>query len=323
MLARLRFTTGGSVAIAYDAVRALLETGTTSIPTLYDALDVASKPVFDQANSYINVSKKAIGWTLDHTVGTGPTRSIIIKSLCANSAKYKYAMLSCPSSAYLVTGTTRSGDTLTDIMSAAYGTWGTTTTMSGSYPFDVYVSASDRHIMIHSVRIDTASNVSCAVFEFVNNDGYFTETSPYIPVVQAAYLDSSGSGFSSTVASRSLRAPRIKNMRSAGYPDVLGQTGGNTLLWETPFSEDEYIPADNAGYDYIGNSTDRTPILVPFGVCSKITHGFSGGAISDLTDIYMGPTSVGGNYDDVEVAGDIYVTLPFRSNSSRFFVPKG
>ena len=121
---------------------------------------------------------------------------------------------------------------------------------------------------------------------------------------------------------RTWNVPKIKNLRS-NNTDVAAAN----VYWETVYSDDDFLPADNGGYDFIGTNTDRAPILVPFGVCSKTTHAFIGGAITDLCDFYLGPTNLGAVFEEVEIGTDTYVTIPLNSgggtNIKRLYIPKG
>lgn len=317
MLAKIRFNTISSYSAIHDAVCALFETQATSISQLVTGMVPASSSTLDAVNSYINVSKTGHGWTVDSVSGTTSTRNVILKSACKNSTKQKYAQLSAPTNiANLNVGFGRSSNTLVDPLSspARYFTTGTVPVTTAN--IDVYVSSSSRHLFITVVRGDTGANNCAGAFEFVTNDGYYTETSPYVPVALGFDMDVSTS-FGSSV--RALRVPRYKNMRTSGYPDVTNQQ----CYWETPYSEDEFMPADNGGYDYLGASTDRTPLLVPFGVCNKTAHAFVGGAISDLCDIYLGPTNVGANYEETLIGTDTYIAIPISSGQKRLFIPKG
>lgn len=317
MLAKFRFNTLVDYRTPHDFVCALFETQGSSVANVLAGMLPANAAKVDVANSYINTSKNAIGWSVVNTSGTGATRSIIIQAPCKNSAKVKSVLLSTSTNlGTLQAGNGRSGNSLIDpIADSNY--YSVSIIPLATAVIDVYVSVSSRHLLIQSVRLDTMAYVSAGVFEFVTNDGYYTETSPYVPVVQAHSLDTVSTGFVSNA--RALRVPRYKNMRVAGYPDVTAQQ----CYWETPYSEDEFLPADNGGYDYLGANTDRTPLLVPFGVCNKTTHAFIGGAISDLCDVYLGPTNVGGNYEETLIGADTYVSLQMAATQKRLFVPKG
>lgn len=316
MYAKLRFTTISATTHALDAVCALFESQATTVAELHSALNEAVKPALDQANSFITTSKSPHGWTVDYVNSPGALgRTVMLKAPCKNSNKFKYAVLANVSNVNsLTTGQARTANTLADNLTP--GNWYSTSILPGSTIIDIHVSSSARHLLIAASRVDTGALLCSGVFEFVTNDGFYTESSPYIPVALAFGLDSSVNFSAST---RVFRVARYKNMRANGYPDVTAQS----CYWETPYSEDEFSPADNGGYDFLGNSSDRTPLLVPFGVCNRKVHAFQGGAISDLCDIYLGPIDVGGNYEETIIGTDSYISIPIASNTKRLFVPKG
>lgn len=315
MYAKIRLSNISNALDVNDAVLALFESQATTVAQWVAALLPATAADVDVANTVIVNTKAPMGWTVDYSSGITNSRNVLLKSPCKDSGKFKYVhFTNSTTTASIATGTARSGNTLTDAITAS--SYYTTAAIGTTASFEIHISVSARHLLISSVRLDTGVNTTSGVFEYVTNDGYFTETSPYCPVTLLDRLDLAANFTSGT---RVFKLPRYKNLRAANYPDVTNQQG----YWETPYSDDDFNPADNGGYDYIGTGTDRTPLLIPFGVCNRVTHAFVGGAISDLCDVYLGPTNVGGNYEETLIGTDPYMSIPINNNTKRLFVPRG
>jgi hypothetical protein len=316
MYAKLRLNGSQNAFTVNDAILALFDAQATTLTAWYNAMLPATQPYVNLANSYIDVSKSTCGWAVDYSSSTSNNRTALLKAPCANSVKFKYAsIIPGTSNILLNTGTNRVGNALVDSINVSSEVYFNSVVPAGSV-MDIHISSSPRHLFIGVTRIDTGASLCSAVFEHVTNDGYFSETSPYCPVVLAARMDLASNYVSGT---RTFKSPRYKNLRAANYPDVTAQQ----MYWETPYSDDDFNPADNGGYDFIGTGTDRTPLLIPFGVCNRSLHAFVGGAISDLCDVYLGPTNVGGNFQETLIGADTYMSFPINEGTKRLFLPKG
>lgn len=170
----------------------------------------------------------------------------------------------------------------------------------------IVVSISNRHFFVYS------SAATFAAFEYVVNDGFLTATSDFIPCAINV-------SFSWSSLAQAMQTPSTLH----GTTGTLITSGTSLqLYWETPYGivNTTAAPLTNNCYDFIDNNSEKTPILVPFGIQRK-NLGIIGGSISELCDMYFGPGNISGPFETVDVGGDLYMSLIF-STTQALYIPK-
>lgn len=169
---------------------------------------------------------------------------------------------------------------------------------------NIVLSMSDRHICL------VTGQAIIGMFEFVANDGYYTATSRFLP-----YCVTTTTWHGLNVSSVPMSAAGIM-YASTG---VSYAPANSQMQFETPFAATAYTPEINGGYDYIGSATEKAPVMVPFGAHRK-PSGIIGGSISELCDIYMGPTNIAGAFETISMGDMDYLCVP--GNYCMFYIPK-
>ena len=148
MLAKIRMLPSATVAMFNDVLITLFEAKPTSIAQLSAALQANTAGYLDTPNSYIDLSKKPYGWTVDYISGSGATRTAVLKAPCRNSTKQKYISLNNASNTLMLqTGTGRASPTnisLTDTTLAS--SIHDSSVIAVANATEMYVSSSDRLI---------------------------------------------------------------------------------------------------------------------------------------------------------------------------------
>jgi len=323
MYAKLRFTSGWSTGQVNDAILTLLSTNTSYTLSTMVAACAATQPKLDMANSALSYAIGGHGWTQEYLNNTTANRLAVLSSPCASSSKKKYIVTSYANNLLQITlgESWVSANTLNNPTTPTANSWLNTANTPTSGGLDVYLFVSNRFIFLATaVAASTNLALSAGVFEFVKNDGFYTETSSYIPAAQFNSQLTNASLFNGALSPFVL--PRFYSIRNSA--DRI--TGNATALWETPYVDDSGIPNTNLGYDFLGTATNWSPLLMPFGCSNRANLGFMGGAISDLSNVYLGPGNLGACFDEVIVGPTTFVQIDLGlapASYGRMFFPKG
>lgn len=317
MYAKLQISGTATAAQVVTDIVAVL-TGTTDVNALSAQIV--------KANSQI-ISMDPAGWTL---VGDYLTTGKVLSAPVAdNASQYKYVAIftSGSSVAYqLGEGYNAGGKTLTTA-TASHGlisnyASNTVTFPHGNTTFDLYITASARHIGFHTL-INSAGNYYSGdlggVFESTRKDIWNTSSSGFLPAVQtnSSYgLIAHGSSTASTQLSSTASLNTTRYMADSGATPTIISAGKSTMTlpWYsgTPNDGDtNIITLTSCGMNATGSSmvTNATGSkvhgLIPFGH-GRCVHRFIGGEISPVCNIFITTFSFGAAYDTITVSGVTY-----------------
>lgn len=304
-MAYLKYTyTSSATAAQILADVVLFLTGTT------DVADFSAS--CDDANSEIDVSVDAAGWTV-HDASAG-TNAQVLKALVAGSAsQYKYLKIDTNSAGY--------------IKLSGYETWSATahTGTNLCYNSDS-TSYCQRLNVAAGGRLDIRANVHCCwAFSFQGGAyGSSAGTSPsgILERTRLSPWDTADNGYPPFMFACGVTAATYTEPRSldAAGADVTGSSatcapihafGGGGALPALPTTT---VQADDTGAVF-------KHVMVPFGG-NRVAHGHLGGDFSSLCDIYLTTYANGSAFDTVTYNGGTYVIWTYGA-THRFAVRKG
>lgn len=337
MYAKLQISgTATAAQVVTDLVAVL--TGTTDVNALSAQIV--------KANSQI-ISTDPAGWTL---VGDYLTTGKVLSAPVAdNASQYKYVAIftSGTSVAYqLGEGYNAGGKTLTTT-TASSGLISNQSSSALTFPhglttFDLYITASARHIGFHTLSNNSGSYYTGdlgGVFECTRKDIWNTSSSGFLPAVQtnSTYgLIYHGSSLTQNqlVANGgaiALNTTRYMADHNATPTIISAGKSAMTLPWFSgmPNDNDTSIAALNAcgmnvtGSSMVTNATgSKVHGLIPFGH-GRCPHRFIGGEISPLCNIFITTYSFGAAYDTITVSGVTYEIWKLYSYNAALAIKRG
>lgn len=334
MYAKLQISGTATAAQVVTDIVAVL-TGTTDVNALSAQIV--------KANSQI-ISTDPAGWTL---VGDYLTTGKVLSAPVAdNASQYKYVAIftSGTSVAYqLGEGYNAGGKTLTTA-TASHGLISNSASNAVTFPhgnitFDLYITASARHIGFHTLT-NSSGNYSPGdlggVFECTRKDIWNTSSSGFLPAVQTNLtygLITHGSSTASTqfTGNTGLNTTRYMTDNTVTPTIVSAGKSAMTLPWYSgiPSDSDNVISALGAcgmsvmGSSMVTNSTgSKVHGLIPFGH-GRCTHRFIGGEISPVCNIFITTTSFGAAYDTITVSGTTYEIWKLYATGAALAIKRG
>lgn len=320
MYAKLQISgTATAAQVVTDLVAVL--TGTTDVNALSAQIV--------KANSQI-ISTDPAGWTL---VGDYLTTGKVLSAPVAdNASQYKYVAIftSGTSVAYqLGEGYNAGGKTLTTA-TASHGLISNHGSSAVTFPhgyttFDLYITASARHIGFHTLSNSSGNYYPgdlCGVFECTRKDIWNTSSSGFLPAVQtnSAYglithgNTNAANHYITGGGPYGLNTTRYMSDNVAAPTIISAGKSAMTLPWYSGIpidSDTSIVTLSVCGMSVTGSSmvTNSTGVkvhgLIPFGH-GHSSHRFIGGEISPVCNIFITTASFGAAYDTITVNGITY-----------------
>lgn len=303
MFAKLYFESSWSANTDILPVIVSMLTGTTNINSVPGAT-----AKFNPALSYVVTTKSVAGWTLESTGGG----SRVISAPCKDSTKKKFVRLVCPATtrisielgeghngAGLLTGQASFDDGNTMTNNAIYSASTNSFPHSSSFPIEVWISASPRHFLIAANQPGYAHGMGgnggrqggwvSGVVEHSNSDSWLTDSSTYIP---ACVMTTEGNANTAGGAPFTFFRNRSRDISQPSVTDFANSVAGSKLYAYTKYGSGNMSPITLTGTNLV--QLDENAVvkaLLPFGARNK-TALVRGGAISDLCDIYLAPSTI-------------------------------
>ncbi len=336
MYAKLQISGTATAAQVVTDIVAVL-TGTT------DVNELSAQIV--NANSQI-ISTDPAGWTL---VGDYLTTGKVLSAPVAdNASQYKYVAIftSGSSVAYqLGEGYNAGGKTLTTA-TASPGLISNHSSAAVTFPhgqttFDLYITASARHIGFHTLSNSNGSYYPGdlgGVFECTRKDIWNTSSSGFLPAVQT----NSTYGLivhGTTTAQNQFTGATPYGLNTTRYmadnyvtPTIISAgKSAMTLPWYSGIPNDSDTSTraltscgmNTTGSSMVTNATgSKVHGLIPFGH-GRCSHRFIGGEISPVCNIFITTTSFGAAYDTITVSGTTYEIWKLYSYDQALAIKRG
>lgn len=336
MYAKLQISGTATAAQVVTDIVAVL-TGTT------DVNELSAQIV--KANSQI-ISTDPAGWTLvGDYLATG---KVLSAPVADNASQYKYVAIftSGSSVAYqLGEGYNAGGKTLTTA-TVSHGLISNYASNAVTFPhgqttFDLYITASARHIGFHTL-VNSGGNYYPGdlggVFECTRKDIWNTSSSGFLPAVQTnsnygliAHGTNTAQNHFQTGGAYGLNTTRYMTDNTVTPTIVSAGKSAMTLPWYsgTPNDNDTSITVmttcgmNGTGSSMVTNATgSKVHGLIPFGH-GRCAHRFIGGEISPVCNIFITTFLFGAAYDTITVSGVTYEIWKLYGSNCALAVKRG
>ena len=303
MYAVYKYLNGATQANVLADLVAIL-TGTTDVQTLSSSCDKAS--------SLITTALTPAGWAV-HDAAVPTANTMVLKAPIAdNPSQFKYMWLSTNISGYFENrlyegwnATAHSGTNMA-YNDSSYNSYSQRVNFAFASGGFLYISASNRHMLIHSMS--SGSTIGSASVTGPSGCVEYTRWSPW-DTVSNGYLPVGSINSGGLQLGGNIYLPRIRTTSGTDSTTMYGYT---------------YALTSTLPNSKISDASGSLIIpLVPIIVSGSGGNGwFLGGNISELANIWHGPTSYGSMLDEFSLGtGTTYVI--FSSSSYRIAIPKG